>query len=363
MVLGRVGEGSGIAGRLQGHDRDETVPGKPEAGEPARGLGRREGARRQRSEEVALQPALRLGDRSRLRELDCEQREGVARHDPVDLRERLRRADGQEGLDPPLSSDRLDPYVLILVDEREAEADPLRPRGLELLPDPTGSLPRDRRGRCQRHPVEVDQQDPPTGHTRERGRDAVDPAPLHDGAGQNVLGVDRALEHVVLLREQPGEHGLRERDERNRVRDLEQGEPGLFRRGDEGPRHLVEAEPEPEPEPGQTRLREALQVAPLPGRGGADPVPRGQEDLAPLEPRRGVLELGDVHPPDRASDVRLPGDQPEREPGYVQDVADGEGHDPDCTNGTDGRPSAPRPGRSGWTGRTNEGAGLGTVTA
>ena len=81
------------------------------------------------------------------------------------------------------------------------------------------------------------------------------PGALHHGAGEHVLGIDGALQGVVLLGDDPREHRLGDRDERNRVGHLEQREAGRRRGGDQGARRLVVAEPQPEPQPCQPRLR------------------------------------------------------------------------------------------------------------
>ena len=107
----------------------------------------------------------------------------------------------------------------------------------------------------------------------ERRRDAVDARALHDRARQDVLGVDGALQRVVLLGEDPREHGLGDRDERDRIRHLEHGERSLLRRADERPRHLVVGEPEPEPEPGEAGVGQTLDVGALLRGVAPTPIP------------------------------------------------------------------------------------------
>ena len=180
-----------------------------------------------------------------------------------------------------------------------------------------------------------------------------DAAALQHRAGQRVLGLDGPLQQVVLLGEEAAEDRLGDRDERHRVGDLEQREPGLLGRRRQGPRHLVVAEPQPEPEPGESRVDQSLEVGALLRGRGADGRPGREQDLAALQPRRRILELGAVDPPDGPADARLAGDEPEREPGDVQDVADGERHGSDCTNRTEGRPRPDGRAARDWTARTN----------
>ena len=87
-------------------------------------------------EEVSLQPALRVGDRPRLGELDREQAERMPGHDAVELAGLLGLAHREERLDPALRPDGLDPDVVTAVDERDAERRPVGPRAPQLLPDP-----------------------------------------------------------------------------------------------------------------------------------------------------------------------------------------------------------------------------------
>ena len=335
---------------------------EPEPREPASRLGGRHRPRRERLEEVALEPALRLGDRARLRQLDREQGERVAGDDPVDRRERLRLADREEGFDAALRADRLEPHVVTVVDEREAEAGPLRTRAPQLLPHARRALARLGRRGGERDPVQVEQQRPPAGDARERGGDPLDPLAVHHGARENAFRVDGALEHVVLLVQQSREHRLGDRDERDRVGHLEQREPRLLGGGDERSREPLVAEPEAEPEPGQTGIGETAHVGPLLAGGRTDPGAGREQELAALQPRRRVLELADVDPPDRPVLVRLAGDGPQGEARNAEDVANGEGHRAIVrgvqTTGDLGGHTV-----SDWTGRTKPSPDLGPRTA
>ncbi len=113
--------------RLDGDGEHRRVAGEPEPREAARGVRRRQLATHQLIEEVTLEPALGLRDRTRLRELDREQAERMAGDDPVELRRLFGRADREERLDPALRADRLDPHVMALVEHRERERGGLGP--------------------------------------------------------------------------------------------------------------------------------------------------------------------------------------------------------------------------------------------
>ena len=223
--------------------------------------------------------------------------------DPVELARLFGLADREERLDPTLRADGLHPDVVSLVDERQAEAGAVGPGGAQLLPDAFGAGRGGARRRGQRDAVQVQEHRPPLGHVGERRRDPLDPRTVHHGAREDVLRVDRSLQHVVLLGEDPREHRLGDRDERHRVRHLEHRERDLVGRGDDRPRHLVVGEPESEPEPREAGVGQALDVRTLLRRRRADAHPGREEQLAALQPRRRVLELAHVDPPDRADRV------------------------------------------------------------
>jgi hypothetical protein len=286
----------------------------------------------------------------------------VPDHDPIHLRERLRGADRQERLDAPLRADRLDPHVLALIDEREAEPDPLRPGHAQLAPDAWRPLPGRLRAAGERDPVEVEQEHPPAHHVGEGGRDPRHPGAVHHRAGEDVLRVDGPLEHVVLLGEQPGEHGLGDRDERHRVGDLEHREPEPVGRRRQRPRQAIEAEPEPHTQAGEARFGEPLHVRALFRGVRPDPGARGEQELAALQPRRGVLELAEMDPPDGPIRPRLSRTQTERESRDGEDVSDREGHDA-IVRVVQPRAAATAGGVRDWTGSTTRRSAVGRPTA
>src|SRR5581483_6903047 len=154
-------------------------------------------------------------------------------------------------------------------DEREAEAGSPWPPLTKLLPDALGALPRRARGGRERHPVQVQDERPAADAGRERRRDALDALPVHRRAGEHLFGLHRSLEHLVLLGEEPREHRLGDRDERDRVRDLEHREPQPLR----GPRTRPCPNPSPNPSPASpasesrvtyARWRAAVSPAPAP---------------------------------------------------------------------------------------------------
>jgi hypothetical protein len=99
----------------QGHDLAVAVETEPR--HPSRDLGGRQGSAGEVVEEVALQPALGLGDRPGLGELDGEQTERVTGDDAVELARLFGLADRQERFDAALRSHGLHPHVMPSVDE------------------------------------------------------------------------------------------------------------------------------------------------------------------------------------------------------------------------------------------------------
>jgi hypothetical protein len=115
-----------------------------------------------------------------------------------------------------------------------------------------------------------------------------------------------ALKSVVLLVDQLRERLLGDRDERHLVRDLEQRELQLLRLRDQRPRQAVVLEPRPQPHPGEAVLREQADELAL-GLGGLELEAGGEQQLPARQPRRRVLDLGDMHPADLPSGRALAG--------------------------------------------------------
>jgi hypothetical protein len=110
---------------------------------------------------------------------------------------------------------------------------------------------------------------------------------------------DPAGENVVLLIHQAAEGRLGDRDERRLVGDLEDREVGRVRLRQDRLRNLGVVEAGPEAEAGDSRFGEQTDELPLPVRR-VEPDPGGQQELAALQPRRRVEQLGDVDPADLA---------------------------------------------------------------
>src|SRR5439155_21856264 len=105
------------------------------------------------------------------------------------------------------------------------------------------------------------------------------------------------------------------RDERHLVRHLEQRDAPLFRLVDDRLRQVLVLEPRSEPKPGDIVVGEQGHEAALPS-GPIELDPGRQEQLAARQPRRWILELGDVDPADGALGVIGPGGQLETAGGY-----------------------------------------------
>ena len=133
---------------------------------------------------------------------------------------------------------------------------------------------------------------------RQRARHLAEPPLLQHQPLQALVGGDPALEHLVLLVHQPPERLLGDGDERQLVRHLEHREAqraGLVhqRLGD---RVVLEAGAEAHA--GQVVVAEPARELAL-ALGAGELQPGGQDQLAARQPRRGVVQLADVHPADR----------------------------------------------------------------
>ena len=143
---------------------------------------------------------------------------------------------------------------------------------------------------------------------RQRAKDSVEPAPLDDETLELLVDPRPPLQYRVLLVHQAREGTLRDRDERHLVGDLEHRNPQLRRLVDERLGHLLVLEPRTDADPRDAVVREAFAELALP-RGGVQLDARGEQQLTARQPRGGVLDLGDVHPPNGALRSVGPGDQ------------------------------------------------------
>ena len=156
---------------------------------------------------------------------------------------------------------------------------------------------------------------------RQRAGHAVEPAlGEHDPLEPLVRG-ERALEDRVVLVDEVREGLLGDGDERHLVGHLEQREAELVGGLDHRLGHRRVGEARAEPEAGQPVAREPRDVLAL-GVGALELEARGQQQLAARQPRRGVDDLGDVHPADRAVDARLSRHQPDVE--VAQEITQGQ---------------------------------------
>jgi hypothetical protein len=109
---------------------------------------------------------------------------------------------------------------------------------------------------------------------------------------------DAALEHLVLLVHEACERLLRERDEGQLVRHLEDRERELARLLEERLRQRVVVEAGAEAEPGEVMPRQGPHELAL-ALVGVELDPGRQQQLAARQPRRGIGQLGDVDPANR----------------------------------------------------------------
>ena len=155
----------------------------------------------------------------------------------------------------------------------------------------------------------------------------LDAAAFEHRVGESLVHLERPGQPLQLLVGEPGARGLRDRHERDLVRDADDRKAELVRLVDERGRHLGEAESEPEPEAGEPVLREPPQVRALGRRELADPEAGCEQELAALEELRRVVELRHVEPCHRVVEaVRARGHR-QAEPLELDDVADGQHSD------------------------------------
>jgi len=133
----------------------------------------------------------------------------------------------------------------------------------------------------------------------DRRGDLLEAALLEDEALEPALHRDPALQDLVLLVDEVGEGLLGQSDERHRVGDLEQREALLLGLVGQCLRQLGVIEAGAEPEPGEVVIGEAADEGALLG-GALELDARREDELTAGEPGGRVLELGDVHPANRA---------------------------------------------------------------
>ena len=155
----------------------------------------------------------------------------------------------------------------------------------------------------------------------DRRRDFLQAALLEDQPLEPPLHGDAALQHLVLLVDEPGEGLLGDRDERRRVGHLEQREVALLGLVDQRFRQFGVAEAGAEAEPGEVAVGQQADEGALLG-GAVERDAGGQHQLAAGEPRRRVLELGDVDPANRRGGRLGAGGEVEVE--LVEQALDGE---------------------------------------
>src|SRR5207244_373977 len=108
------------------------------------------------------------------------------------------------------------------------------------------------------------------------------------------------------------------------VGDRDDGEAEPVRLLDERGRHLREAEAESEEEPGEPVALEPAHVRALGRRHVADAEPGREQQLATLEPRRGIRQLGDVEPAHLVRETLRAAHDRKPEIGHRRYVADGQ---------------------------------------
>ena len=161
---------------------------------------------------------------------------------------------------------------------------------------------------------------------------------------QPLVRAQRPLQHRVVLVDEVRGRLLGDRDERHLVGHLDEREAELGGRLAQRLGHLLVREPGAEPEPREPVPGEQLHERAL-AVGVEQPHPGGQEQLAAGQPRRRVLELGDVHPADRVLEPRLARDEADVE--VADEVAERQHRPTRRSAAARTPPRAPVAGRSG----------------
>jgi hypothetical protein len=156
---------------------------------------------------------------------------------------------------------------------------------------------------------------------RQRADDRLQAALGEHDPLQPLLRGDRALQQRVLLVDEARERVLGQRDERQLVGHLEEREVALARGLEQRLGDLLVREAGAEAEARQSMVGQrgdvlALALRAVEGDAG------GEQKLATGQPRRGVDELGDVHPAHRHVEVALAGQQGDVDVG--EDLPDGQ---------------------------------------
>ena len=289
---------------VEGEDQHRRFLADPERLQPPSQLGRLQTAAEGAGEDVAGEPPLGLAGDPAAHQLQRHDRHRLLQDQPLEVAEAAGVADDH---DPGLG------WAAAGRDHRVGER-PARHRGVRgdegmavggvperLLADAADRVGGELAAEAaagEPLAAAVEDRDGAADCRGDRRGDLLQPALLQDQPLEPALHRDAALQHLVLLVDEAGEGLLGDRDERGRVGDLEEREVALLGLVDERLRQSLVAEAGAEAEPGEVAVGEDADEGALLG-GVVERDPGGQHQLAAGEPRRRVLELGDVDPPHR----------------------------------------------------------------
>ena len=155
-----------------------------------------------------------------------------------------------------------------------------------------------RRLTCKLAPGGVLDDRRPSDRGGDRPQDGLETATLDHQPLEALVNLGAPLEHRVLLVDEQRERALGDRDERHLVRHLEQGHVALLRLVDQRLRQPLVLKPGAETETRDVVVGKRGDEAALP-RDALELDAGREQQLASRKPRGGVVELRDVHPPDR----------------------------------------------------------------
>ncbi len=174
----------------------------------------------------------------------------------------------------------------------------------------------------------IGEQHPALDQPGQRGDDGGGAVRVERGPGQDVLGVVRGGEGLVLLSGDRAGHGLGDRQERHRPRHGQQRQPLL----DAGPpqrrRHRAVHNADPEPQPDHAHLDQPPDVGDqVFGPTSATQAEAGDEqEFAALQVLGRVLQLAHVHPADLGAEPIVAGVHGQAERRVGHELGEGERH-------------------------------------
>jgi hypothetical protein len=270
---------------------------EPEGGHPARSLAVVEPVVLQILEQVAGKAELGRAHRAPAGELEGERRLSVVKDEPVVLAE------------VPALARCLERHHLAGGDHWKLEcAFEAKAIPCVALDDHAAAL--------------VDESEAATEVVADDGQERLQPTALEHRRGEALVHLECTGGLLELLVGEMRDGRLRDRDERNLVRDGQDRERQGVAFLHDRRRHGRKAEADSEAEPCEAVLGEPANVCPLRRHHLAHAEARGEQELSALEELRRVSELGNVQPADLVPKAVSARGDGQAEPGELRDLLD-----------------------------------------